>query len=319
MESNSTPSPSPSPSPSTLPPPPTTVFLPLLTPGLVGFTMSCFMYGIALGQYFHYCRAFPSDRKRVKYLVGLLIVIDTIHVYSSAALEWSILIPCRHNGSYMCFFTLTWQSITSLFISFLVPFAVQSFYAQRIWIISGKNKYLTGSIFFLTTAQIILGTALITLGATNTPLTTSTPVMLAGLLAAVVADVLISCSVWFYLRPGRFGIKRTETRIRHLTIVSINMGFLTCAVGIMSVIFVGKPQLGFGVSAAAMIIVKSHINSVLAVLNARKPTREGKAPAPYSTIQLPNMPTIELPEISNGPRHRTSRTIQLEERTREDI
>ncbi|KAH7923538.1 hypothetical protein BV22DRAFT_573329 [Leucogyrophana mollusca] len=287
-----------------------TAFVQLLIPGFIGFMISLAMYGIALGQYVHYWRTFPHDRRRVKYFVGVLVAVDTLHVYCSAAFEWSLLVPCRHNGSTACFIGLPWQSIISLFISFLVPFSVQSFYGQRIWIISGKNKVITGAIFFLAAAQIVLGSAVVVLGYRHTPLALSTPIMLAALVAAVAADIIISGSVYFYLRPGRFGIKRTETRIRHLTIVSINMGFLTCAIGIIAVVFLGIPQLGFAVSAAAMIIVKSHINSVLAVLNARKPKRQGGQPDPFSTIQLPPLSTIQLAEMSAGARDRTSQALQ---------
>ncbi|KAH7913784.1 hypothetical protein BJ138DRAFT_1145256 [Hygrophoropsis aurantiaca] len=280
----------------------------LLAPGLFGFTISLAMYGIALGQYIFYQRAFPNDPKVTKYFVSFLILLDTLHVYGSSAFEWSIFVPCRHNGSIACFTSLPWQSIMALFITFLVPFSVQSFYARRLWTISGNNAILTGTVYLLSAVQLVLGSVLVVFGSLHVSITFSTPFMLSALICAVATDIIISGCVYFYLRPGRFGIKRTETRLRHLTIVSINMGFLTCAVGLMATVFVSKPELGYDVSAAGMIIVKCHINSVLAVLNARKPSRPGKQPDPLSTIQLPSDLSMQLADMSTGSQNRVPNT-----------
>ncbi|KAH7923539.1 hypothetical protein BV22DRAFT_1196612 [Leucogyrophana mollusca] len=289
-------------------------------PGLVGLTISLVMYGITLGQYSYYWRTFPNDKRHVKYFVALLLAMDTFHAYCSAATEWYVLVSCRRHGSIACPMGPSWQSIASLFLSvrisaleyrvtalttvtkFLVPFITQSFYGQRIWIISGNNRIITSAIFFLAAAQIGCGFAVVMLGATHSSLMLSIPIMISSSLAAAVTDILISGSVYFYLRPGRFGIKRTETRIRHLTTVSINMGFLTCVMNVVMVVFNSKLELGFCVSGAAMIAVRSQINSVLAVLNARRRYPQRRHPHPFSTIQLPSIPSIQLSEMPPDPK-----------------
>ncbi|KAH0834683.1 hypothetical protein J3R83DRAFT_10208, partial [Lanmaoa asiatica] len=45
-------------------------------------------------------------------------------------------------------------------------------------------------------------------------------------------DILITGSVFFYLREGRRGIRRSDNYFRHLTIVFINVGLFTCLVSI---------------------------------------------------------------------------------------
>ncbi|KAH7909851.1 hypothetical protein BJ138DRAFT_1154245 [Hygrophoropsis aurantiaca] len=264
----------------------------LLIPDFVGLMVSLGMYGISVGQCFHYYRNFSSDKRRVKHLVAFLMIMNTFHVYCSVAYEWFILVPCRHNNIFACLQTSTWQMVSSLFLSFFVPFIVQSFYGQRIWIISGKNKILVGAIFFMAAAQLVIGSAIMVLYSAGNPVATSEPVLVIVPVTSVAADMMISGSVYFYLRPGRFGIRRTETRIRHLAVVSINMGFFTCAVGLVTVALVVVPKSTFGVAGIGAILVKSHVNSALAVLNARRTRRKGRIPDSYSAILLPDISTI---------------------------
>ncbi|KAL4080976.1 hypothetical protein J3A83DRAFT_4203745 [Scleroderma citrinum] len=47
----------------------------------------------------------------------------------------------------------------SIFISVWVAFCVQCFYAQRVWIIGGRNKMITVAVVIIASAQ--LGQALI--------------------------------------------------------------------------------------------------------------------------------------------------------------
>ncbi|KAH7923540.1 hypothetical protein BV22DRAFT_1130559 [Leucogyrophana mollusca] len=278
----------------------------LLVPGLVGLMISLVFYGITLGQYFRYIRAFPHDKRRVKYF------------------------PSSGNQLWLCTFAYAFFLVTKFMVLTLPQQVSHSFRSSKLlrttYLDNGRNKILTGAIFFLAVTQIVLGSAVMVLGpidasVSRTPAGSTNGndvlaplpscIMLVASVSAVAADILVSGSVYFYLRPGRSGVKRTETRIKHLTTVSINMGFLTCAVGITLVVFIGVPKLAYCMSAAAMIAAKSHVNSVLAVLNARKPDRQGQQLNPLSTIQLPAIPAgIPTGDTPVGTRDRTSRTLQ---------
>ncbi|KAH7909850.1 hypothetical protein BJ138DRAFT_179069 [Hygrophoropsis aurantiaca] len=126
------------------------------------------------------------------------------------------------------------------------------------------------------------------------PFTTGQPILVVVPVTSVAADIMISTSVYFYLRPGRFGIRRTETRIRHLLIVSINMGFFTCAIGLVTVALVALPKHNWYVVGIGFVMVKSHVNSALAVLNARQTRCKGRIADPYGTILLPDISTIRM-------------------------
>ncbi|KAH7906665.1 hypothetical protein BJ138DRAFT_1162095 [Hygrophoropsis aurantiaca] len=266
-------------------------------PSLIALTVSLMMYGITLAQYLYYRHNFPFDKGCIKYFVLFLFTINTLHMYGSTADEWEFLVSCHHNSSPTCFKLSQWQSNMTLFLNFVVPSVVQSFYAYRIWIISGRNKMISGMIYTLAAIQMIIGCVVMVF--LLFPTLVSPPMMiLGGPIAGVMADLLISTSIYFYLRPNRFGLRRTETWITRLTSVSINMGCLTCALSIMALIIFVVPALEPFVIAIGMIVTRCQVHSVLAVLNARKPLCNDRNPDPYSTIQLPELPTIQLAEIS---------------------
>ncbi|KIJ68807.1 hypothetical protein HYDPIDRAFT_25062 [Hydnomerulius pinastri MD-312] len=90
-----------------------------------------------------------------------------------------------------------------LLLQFVIPYIVQCFYGSRLWIMSNKNVLLTGSVLFLSTTQIVFGLGTtFGLNVPNTPLRTA----FAG--TGVLCDLIITGSVYFYLRPSRSGVKR---------------------------------------------------------------------------------------------------------------
>ncbi|KAF9234961.1 hypothetical protein BU15DRAFT_65260 [Melanogaster broomeanus] len=72
--------------------------------------------------------------------------------------------------------------------------------------VSNKNKILTGAIV---SAWSML-------------------VKLAG--SGVLADMVITSSVYYYLRPSRTGVRRSQNHIQRIATMTINMGILTWAI-----------------------------------------------------------------------------------------
>ncbi|KIJ69186.1 hypothetical protein HYDPIDRAFT_24039 [Hydnomerulius pinastri MD-312] len=126
-------------------------------PGVVGLVISLAMYGATLGQFWFYVRSFPTDTKILKLAVLLVFILDSAHAYSLAGLYWELLISCRRSNSYECVSILPWEMLMGVVVAYWITFAVQSFYAHRVWIISAKNKFITGAVLGAGLAQIILG------------------------------------------------------------------------------------------------------------------------------------------------------------------
>ncbi|KIJ68842.1 hypothetical protein HYDPIDRAFT_107101 [Hydnomerulius pinastri MD-312] len=256
--------------------------------GFVGLAVALLMYGASLCQYYNYFRAFPQDRWVQKYLVLLVLIMSSLQIYSMIAIEWWYLVASHHASPLRA---MPWELTSNLSLSIIIPFVVQSFYGHRLWIISERNKIITGLVWLLSFSQFLFG---MISGFWKTPQSTVIELPFTGLYGflGLACDLLITSSVYFYLRPGRSEVRRMETRVQQITAVTIHMGALTSTVALVTVldwlIQHGHPT----VLTPVMIIAQSYVNSILGVLNARKP--RGKSDVPSSTIRLPTLPTIHV-------------------------
>lgn len=285
-------------------------------PGFIGFMIATAFYGIAFGQYIFYLRSFPEDPKRLKLFIMMVFCLGTIHEYALIGMYWSILISCRRSTSLECTTKLPWQMVLGVFMACWIVFAVQCFYAHRVWIITEHNRLITGIICaFATTAfgqffrsqipniwlfrTVVFGT--ITGGLI---FYTRNPVDLFGkkwcqvsAVAGALCDILITGTVWWFLRPARTDNVRSQPiYLNKLTQIFVNMGLFTCIVAIVMVALYQVQDGGLGQFYSALpgsLLAKTYLNSMMAVLNARKSIRERQQlEVGRSPMELPTIPTI---------------------------
>ncbi|KIJ61229.1 hypothetical protein HYDPIDRAFT_116216 [Hydnomerulius pinastri MD-312] len=262
-------------------------------PGVVGFMVAVALYGVGIGQFIYYARAFPRDSKPIKALVSLVCILDNFHMCSLSAFYWKLLISCHMNTSYDCTVRMPVVLIIGVFLVYLVTFIVQSFYAHRVWIISGRNKYVTAAVFASAALQLAFGSICIELVSRNQTYVTlfSSKFSPLSAVASAVCDALITLSVFYYLRPSTI---RRGSYIKQLSNVFVGMGLFSFINAIAMVILfcIQDHTLGaFLTAAPGIILSKTYVNSMLAVLNARKPIRDQQR-AHRTVIELPTIPTI---------------------------
>ncbi|OAX38839.1 hypothetical protein K503DRAFT_770052 [Rhizopogon vinicolor AM-OR11-026] len=267
-------------------------------PGLIGFTIATAFYGTAFGQFIFYMQSFPRDTKKFKLFIMMVFSFGTLHQYALIGMFWSILISCRRSTSLQCTDELPWQMLLAVVVSTWIIFAVQCFYAHRVWIITEYNRLITGIICALAAASLIFG--MITGGLL---LRSRSPEVLFGTkwtqfatLANALCDIIITATVWWFLRPARTGNVRSKSKnyINELTRIFVEMGLFSCLVAITMAVFYQFQNgvIGRYYSAApGALIGKTYLNSMMAVLNARKSIRERKE-VDDSTMELPTIPTI---------------------------
>ncbi|KAG0696176.1 hypothetical protein DFH29DRAFT_213865 [Suillus ampliporus] len=116
--------------------------------------------------------------------------------------------------------------------------------------------------------------------------------------ASASCDVVITGTVWWFLQPGRTGNVRSKSRnyLKPLTRIFIHMGLFSCLVSITMVVLyqLQDGRIGqFYTAAPGAVVGKSYMNSMMAVLNARKSIREREQLARNATVvELPTIPTI---------------------------
>ncbi|KAF8845493.1 hypothetical protein BDN67DRAFT_977519 [Paxillus ammoniavirescens] len=203
----------------------------------IGTTLALFMYGISLCQQCYYYRAYPRDKTHQKCLVTILWGVNTFQLYCLVQQLWVYFVA--GHGDLGAFQLFPWQDMVVYITMFVVPYVVQCFYASRLWIMSEKNKLITGAVF-----------------------------------SAWRWISVSQCSVYYYLRPSRTGVRRFDAKsrcprlqnhIQRITIVTINMGVLTC--GITFAVWVTwciqgpiSPFVTF-----IMVMSQSYVNSLMAV------------------------------------------------------
>ncbi|KAG1722295.1 hypothetical protein EDB19DRAFT_1768283 [Suillus lakei] len=226
--------------------------------------------GIAAAQGFCYYRAFPRDKQ-------LLKILNTTATLLTSFIYWSFFFNC-------------FEAMILLFVTCTLPFIVQRYYADcLVYAVSNKNIYVTIPISVNGRSSSLTDSfslCLVPIPPTPGAFTSD------AMLKVSTAGTFQSISLYFYLRPGRSGVQRiyqcdvaTDTRIQSITKNFISMGFLTCllAISICILYWVGAFAAIGGVT---MVFKGSYANSVLAILNARKP------------LGGPQIMEVELPTIT---------------------
>ncbi|KAG1755972.1 hypothetical protein EDB19DRAFT_445036 [Suillus lakei] len=264
-------------------------------PGVIGYIFALWMFGISVGQMAFYLKAFVNDYRGIKVVVIIVFVLDLFHTYCTSALFWKLLVNCHRNTSPQCLL-LPWEMFAGIFLSSTISVIVQCFYAYRVWIVSDKNWKLTGSVLVTALGQYGLGIVImVTTAQTRSAAAFFTsPFEIPYAAASAICDVMISGSCLFYLRPGRTGIKRPSNHMQRLIVVSLQMGVFTSLVAVVWLLLYFTQGARFWTGVPSAILSKSNVNSMLAVLNARKSIRN------QLKEHLPVLPTISMIVISES-------------------
>ncbi|TDL19113.1 hypothetical protein BD410DRAFT_900448 [Rickenella mellea] len=252
----------------------------------LGLVASSIMYGLTLLQTFHYYRHYSQDRATLKWLVGVLTLIDTVQlILSTWAIYWYLV---ANFGNFPNLGVPHWSLELQTDSNTAVSVGVQLFFTHRVWQLS-KNKPLTAVLLVLTAIHFSLGiyfTVQSFVLKSFAQYIRLVWVPSVGVGSAAVADIIIAVSMVYFLRKSRTGFARTDTLIATLMMYSINTGLLTSIVATVSVILYGTMPNNLIWIFAYWVLGKLYINSFLAMLNSRESLRELTYPTTRSAIQL---------------------------------
>ncbi|KAF8429461.1 hypothetical protein L210DRAFT_3563429 [Boletus edulis BED1] len=229
-------------------------------------TITIRLAGCIFGQYTFYFVSFPQDLRSVKVVVrGLgVAAMDVLQTYLVSGIYWNVLVVCHGVSSSIL---PSETPMAAVPVAHIVTSVVQCFYAHRIWI-SEFRRLPTAT----TLMQFAFGMS--TVSTRSIVALSSSPWSPRSALMSAICDVLITGSVFFYLREGRREVPRSQNYFRHLTIVFINMGLFTCLVSVGWCLVYVVQGGQFFVALPTAFISKAYTNSMMAVLNARKAVRE---------------------------------------------
>ncbi|KIK44471.1 hypothetical protein CY34DRAFT_624697 [Suillus luteus UH-Slu-Lm8-n1] len=264
-------------------------------PGVIGYIFALWLSGLTVGQMVFYLKVYAHDHRGIKAAVVFVFVLDMVHTYCTSALFWRLLVGCRRNTSPECLL-LPREMFAGIFLSSTITVSVQCFYAHRVCIISDKNWKLTGAVVVTALGQYGLGIAVMVSTAVSRSAIVffACPFDIPYSAASVVCDVLISGSCLFYLRPGRNGVQHSNNYLQGLLVITLQMGVLTSLVAIVWFMLYFIQGIRYWTGFPAAILCKSHFNSMLVVLNARKSIRS------QLKDHVPSLSTIPMNIVSDS-------------------
>ncbi|KAF8128682.1 hypothetical protein EV363DRAFT_409989 [Boletus edulis] len=257
-------------------------------PGCIGFIVAMFLYGVEISQFVFYLQAFPCDSVTVKLQVYIVAVLDTAHSSTLISGFYHLWITCRANTSPACSYHVSWIVIVSITLVLLCSKSLDNQWSEH-------DRYFCVEVIQRPTNEVLFSTK-------YTPMSS---------IASAVCDAIITLSVMYYLRPRsiRYGLclhpvvemsialacSRRQNLVKRLLVVFVEMGMFTFINALLMVVlyYIQIPMLGqFLTVAPGVILSKTYVNSMLAVLNARKPIRDEERNALARSIELPTIVTL---------------------------
>ncbi|TFK21035.1 hypothetical protein FA15DRAFT_672923 [Coprinopsis marcescibilis] len=238
----------------------------------IGTYLSAMMYGLTVHQTYRYYRRYTGDRWTMKTLVTVLWIIDTLQTVFSMHFNYHYLVNNYDNPDALL--TSNWSFRLALLLMAGPPFISNAFYVSRLWIIGMRSIALLAGIMALVATRFAFQIVLAVQSWSN-PIFTEFQrfswMVRAYCGASLTADIVLAVAFCYTLNVRRTGYKRTDSKIDLLMIYTINTGSLTsliCLLSLMSLVFLRSGLVYVGLHA---LLGKLYVNTVLAVLNSRKP------------------------------------------------
>ncbi|KAJ7591793.1 hypothetical protein C8J56DRAFT_1046125 [Mycena floridula] len=213
---------------------------------MVGVMIGVFLNGIATVQGYIYFRsdACEKDRLWLKFLVAVVWILETLITLLTCVYLYSLTIT--DFGRYSKLGDLPWSLSAFVILAGSVTSAIQAFFAWRVRVISGR--WLVSVIAWI--GALIRAAAAVAISVLLAEEGTLYQfeakyhyflVLLLSLSGAI--DMLITCSIWYYLHTMRTGFTGTDAIVDRIMICAIETGLLTsiCAVLIL-ILEVSRPD-----------------------------------------------------------------------------
>ncbi|KAK0459240.1 uncharacterized protein EV420DRAFT_310485 [Desarmillaria tabescens] len=242
----------------------------------IGNLFEAALYGITLMQTFLYFRNQRSDPWYFKALVISVLVLDTTNLIMSANALYYYMISNYMNPASLQI--PVWNLFGLIYVTTIIGLLVRSFFAMRIYILSKRNKILTGFFIALIFEVFAGGMINATLGLVNGKsfhvfIEKDLWIMYLALVSITTADVSIAIALCWLLRANRTGFKKTDSMVKTLMIYSINAGALSAVTATTTLITFALFPTSLIYLGVFLSLGKLYTNSLLASLNVRDSVR----------------------------------------------
>ncbi|KAH9925625.1 uncharacterized protein BXZ73DRAFT_103162 [Epithele typhae] len=259
---------------------------------IIGTFIGLIQYGWTVHQCYHYFRAYPEDKRLLRILVILVLILETLHsIMCAHACYWSLVINYFKPAALLSLDT--WSAQAFGLISGTTIFFTDVFFIHRAYIIGGQR--LRPLVFIAAAmAVIMLG---FSYGSSIVPIVINARHERGGLQgtflswlnsattgACTAADILLAFVLTVSLYRSRSGIKNTDSVIDTLVMYTITTGSLTCIVNLCSfVMAIVRPR---DLIFASIDIVGTKLYAT-SMMTAYVPTAVSPPSAPSDSVRTP--------------------------------
>ncbi|KAI0714872.1 hypothetical protein C8Q76DRAFT_728532 [Earliella scabrosa] len=245
-------------------------------PLLIGVILGAVFYGVSLSQVYYYYTRYPRDPWHTKALVAAVWFTDTCHqALISHTIYWYLV---TMYGDPNALFRLVNTILIEVLFQGFTGLFVQSFFAARIWKLSGKKLWLVLPVVAMIIAEFTVSIAY-TVKSLGFEFFADLPKIKALSLSinifAAVGDVLIAAILCTILQSSKTGFERSNLLINKLMVFAVNTGLLTSICACMSLITILALPDTFIYITFFFLIGRLYANSLMATLNSRKSLQAG--------------------------------------------
>lgn len=245
---------------------------------LVGFAVSCIVYGILTTQIYVYFTRYPSDRPVYKFLVLLILALETADQSFIGHVVYHYGISNFDNLIAVLQATVTWSFIMQQAVGALVGCIVKTYFALRVWRFSQRNYFVTGLILLLTYGQMGLAMTFTCKAFQLASVFSVVQLRVLGTITlgvGVLTDLVTSGALIFYLLRLRTGYQQSDSLVHSLVRYTINTGAVTTAVSSATVVLYNLMPHNLVFIGTYFILSKLYAISFLATLNTRRILKGG--------------------------------------------
>ncbi|KAK0504650.1 hypothetical protein EDD18DRAFT_1125841 [Armillaria luteobubalina] len=242
---------------------------------LIALTVSSSIYGVTCVQTVRYYRRYTSDSAVLKVSVAVVWAIETLNQGLTMFSLYRYLVRDRGNMETLSY--TEWSLAIPSGTNGLAATIIQFFFAYRVYIMSDRNFYLTGSVCLMSVTQFAVSFAVM-VQSIRFPAAIDyyrfehlVPPCFA---ITAATDIFITVSLCYFLQTRKSGLEKTDGVVNRLTLLTINNGILSSAVALTAFVCqlaTSDTMLPF---AMCFLLGKVYTNTLLSSLNWRSSTRK---------------------------------------------
>ncbi|THH27147.1 hypothetical protein EUX98_g7048 [Antrodiella citrinella] len=243
-------------------------------PMLLGQLFNWGLLGVLIVQAYLYYIAFPRDHRGLKCVVAVAFLLElaqtillTYDSFRMFAKGWGDPVELNSIGFF-------WLDISLL--SGLISVLAQLFYAWRIHVLS-RSYWAAGPISLIAIVQgaLEIYTSVLVLRTdriSDLPMMPAAKVFTIWLSLSSICDLMITCSMFFYLRRAKNAalLKTTSSLLTRLIVLTVETGLISCAAQIAALVchIAADNTMLYAIPVA--VTCKLYSNSmIMVILNSR--------------------------------------------------